>query len=498
MAYTPPPAGVTLTDDRVARRYASNIEYRPVNSQQDGDTCLEFPENAKPAIVAALNIWSTVLNSPVPIRVSVCWARLDARTLAQAGPTDFVENGNILRPVALANALAGRDILPNSTDIEVTINSTALWHLDPQNPIPAAQSTTHFDLTTNLLHELAHGFGFFSTEEAGAGIALWGNGSLNSPYDTFLQDANGNALTNRAVYPNNSLALLNAFRSNQVVFNGAQARAANAGRPVSIHSPSPYEEGSSISHVAEAVFGRDINNINRLMSPRAFWGDRNHNPGPIAIAMLRDIGWGTVPVPVTPPGVAVLRAPNGVATATPTYQWNAVLNAADYLLRVTNSSTNAVVFQQWVMASAAACQTAVCSYKPTLTLPIGSYRWQVQARGAGGTGALSTAMNFTIRPTTVPPASTPSYPTGTITNRSPAFTWSAANTAADYYLQIINRTTGAALYQAWVTNAQAGCATGTVCRFSRTLSVGNYMWRIMPRNVVGNGPASAYLNFTVQ
>lgn len=271
--------------------------------------------------------------------------------------------------------------------------------------------------------------------------------------------------------------------------------AANAGQPVEIYAPTPYSV-SSLSHLADSF--NLLNNINRLMSRAGFPGDRNHNPGPIAIGIMRDIGWGQVSLPSTPPGVAALRVPNGVATATPTYQWNAVLNASDYLLKVTNSTTSAVVFQQWVMASAAACQTTVCSYKPTLTLPIGSYRWQVQARSAGGTGTLSAAMNFAVRPTTVPPASTPSYPTGTITNRTPAFTWSAANTAADYYLQIINRTSGAAIYQAWVTNAQAGCATGTTCRFSRTLSVGNYLWRVTPRNVVGNGPASAYLYFTVQ
>lgn len=93
MEYNPPPVGVVLESDLAggnAERYASNIEYRPNGTTLSGDSCTTFPEAAKPAVVAALNIWSTVLNSPVPVRVSVCWAALNPDFLAQAGPTNYV------------------------------------------------------------------------------------------------------------------------------------------------------------------------------------------------------------------------------------------------------------------------------------------------------------------------------------------------------------------------------------------------------------------------
>ena len=284
--YNPPPEGVVLDDSMptgaTAERFASNIEYVPQGGMLGNRVCRAIPEDAKPAVVAALNIWSTVLNSSVPIRVSVCWSTLAWNILAEASPTNEVQSGSIRRPVALANALAGRDILPAETDFEVTINSTQQWHFSPTNAVPATQLDTHTDLTSTLLHEMGHSLGFISSETVVSGRGRWLNDPANNVFDTFLRDANGNALTNRSVYPNNSTALLNAFRSSQVTFQGANAMAANGGRPVPIESIAQYSS-SSISHLADATFQpvRRVG-VNRLMTTFGAPGDRNHNPGPIA------------------------------------------------------------------------------------------------------------------------------------------------------------------------------------------------------------------------
>lgn len=90
-------------------------------------------------------------------------------------------------------------------------------------------------------------------------------------------------------------------------------------------------------------------------------------------------------------------------------------------------------------------------------------------------------------------------PKGTITTRTPQYNWSAVSLATKYYLQILNAASGAVIFQSWITNTAAGCASGTACRYTPpTLAAGNYKWRIIAGNAAGNGPSSAYINFTVR
>lgn len=51
-----------------------------------GETCYTFPEEAKAAFNAAANIWANTLSSPVPITIKTCWADLGAvSTLGYSG-----------------------------------------------------------------------------------------------------------------------------------------------------------------------------------------------------------------------------------------------------------------------------------------------------------------------------------------------------------------------------------------------------------------------------
>src|SRR4029077_8450117 len=76
----------------------------------------------------------------------------------------------------------------------------------------------------------------------------------------------------------------------------------------------------------------------------------------------------TVPGPL-PPGAATLLTPSGnIDTANPTYTWNAVATATQYLLWVDDSSGGRI--RAWYSATQAGCAsgTGSCSLTPGVVL----------------------------------------------------------------------------------------------------------------------------------
>ncbi|HEU5103138.1 MAG TPA: hypothetical protein VFU22_29155 [Roseiflexaceae bacterium] len=70
-------------------------------------------------------------------------------------------------------------------------------------------------------------------------------------------------------------------------FDGANANAANGGR-VGLYAPSTWNQGSSYSHLAESF----NNSPNALMTFSLGFAESIHSPGPLTLALLRDLGWG--------------------------------------------------------------------------------------------------------------------------------------------------------------------------------------------------------------
>jgi hypothetical protein len=107
-------------------------------------------------------------------------------------------------------------------------------------------------------------------------------------------------------------------------------------------------------------------------------------------------GMGFTVMAGTPPVAATLVSPNGaVATATPTYTWNAVAGATWYSLWVTDSAQAGKV-KQWVTAALAGCGagTGTCSYTPSTALASGAATWWIQTWNSLGYGPWSAGMAF--------------------------------------------------------------------------------------------------------
>ncbi len=141
----------------------------------------------------AADTWGKLINSNVEIVVSATFAPINRGTdscsiLGQAGPEDFLLNfdnapkQNVWYPVALANALAGRDLRPGSPDITAQFNSLidttqctgGKWYYGLDN-----DHGTGVDLVVVLLHELAHGLGITGTTNLSTGTDPQGFPSIH-------------------------------------------------------------------------------------------------------------------------------------------------------------------------------------------------------------------------------------------------------------------------------------------------------------------------------
>jgi hypothetical protein len=205
---------------------------------------------------------------------------------------------------------------------------------------------------------------------------------------------------------------------------------------------------------------------------------------------------------IVAPAAPTFSAPSGTITnPTPTFNWSASTDAIRYDLWVSNVTTGQtqIIRQQNLTTN---------SFTPTSALPGGSYQAWVQAfNNAGNSSGWSATLNFAI---SGPAAPIFTAPTGSSTNNSPTFTWTATAGANRYDLWVSNLSTGqdqfirqqnltttsftpaplpAGSYTAWV---QAFSAAGSLGGWSSGLS----FTIVAPSPPTLTGPASVVTTTT--
>ncbi|MCA8832695.1 T9SS type A sorting domain-containing protein [Hymenobacter pini] len=258
-----------------------------------------FTPQAQAAFQYAVDIWQSLLTSPVTIRVQATWTPLGAGVLGSAGATAYysdisssVRNGAAY-PVALAEKLSGRDLNPaTEADISARFSSSFNWYYGTDGNVPTGQ----YDLVSVVLHELGHGLGFIAS--TGYSNGQGGYATPPSVFGTYIENLNNEPLINNPTYPNSSKALGTQFTSAQVYFNSALAKSVNGGVRPRLYAPSTYSAGSSISHLNESTY--PATNINSLMTPQIGASEAMHNPGPITLKMFAEMGWFNTAIRHTP------------------------------------------------------------------------------------------------------------------------------------------------------------------------------------------------------
>ncbi|MFM7860304.1 MAG: fibronectin, partial [Candidatus Nanopelagicaceae bacterium] len=244
-----------------------------------------FPSWAQRDIQAAIDVWAANFQSSVPVKVEATWGRSTVYgLLGSARPGDYFSNfintpdPTLWYPSALANALAGRDLDKNNSEIVIQVNSLAPWNTRNDG----APSKSEFDLQSVFIHELGHGLGFLSTDSYDS---FFGFGSIEqpTPFDAYLQLDDGRRLSD---LPSPSLELGKALTSN-LSWSGARAVAVNGGVKPKMYTPASYESGSSVSHLDEATFSSA--GVNSVMTPNLDAGEVFREPGPLLLAMMEDM-----------------------------------------------------------------------------------------------------------------------------------------------------------------------------------------------------------------
>jgi hypothetical protein len=289
------------------------INYLPAGAGRFGDICTTWPAAAQAAFSYAAGIWQGKLNSSVPITIEACWAtNLPPGALGHGGYLNSFRNFtnapqlNTEYPVALANSLAGRDLDTATPDIYIGFNNAFSWFFGTDENTPPA--AFEYDLVSVALHEICHGLGFIGAMEVTGTSGGWGDFPLI--YDRFTQNGSGQTLLNTTLFPNPSAALAAQLTGGNLFFNGTNANAANAGSPAGIYAPPTWSDGSSYSHLGEDFNGTD----NALMTFSLSNGESLHDPGPVTLGILKDLGWLVSPSLHT---LSVTISGNGSVNSTP-------------------------------------------------------------------------------------------------------------------------------------------------------------------------------------
>jgi hypothetical protein len=261
-----------------------------------------FSPAAQAAFQKAVDIWASILSSPIPIYIDATYRRIprsDASSviLGQAGPGDYTTNFNGSQraftwyPIALAEKMAQAPLnTDGEPDIFAEFNSDVNWYFDKGDAVvPQGQ----FDFVAIVLHELCHGLGFTSTYRANTTQAAWGdlsNSGATYPriYDYLIVNGKDESLLNTTLFANPSTLLRSQLTSNNLFFNSPLATAINNNTKPKVYAPTTYEGGSSISHLDDATYRSG--DRNSLMTSAASQREIIRDPGPITLNILAQMG----------------------------------------------------------------------------------------------------------------------------------------------------------------------------------------------------------------
>jgi Bacterial TSP3 repeat len=251
----------------------------------------------------AADTWGAVIDSDVQIIIRASFDPLSCTTnsaiLGSAGAVTLIRDfpnapkSNTWYHIALANAIAGYDLITGADDIGATFNSNIgnsnclsgiYWYLGFDH-----NHGSNIDLLVVLLHEFAHGLGFSDFTDESTGDFIQYRPGI---FAHFMLDNTTSLHWNEMTSGQRAASAIN---SGNVVWDGQKVVTGSAGFLVNgtdtsgnvrLYAPNPVQPGSSISHFDTVA------SPNLLMEPYI-----NSNLGSdldLTDEQMFDVGWSPI------------------------------------------------------------------------------------------------------------------------------------------------------------------------------------------------------------
>ena len=288
-------------------------------SPQDGNNATTLGGARRNAMLQAASLLAAELKSPLPLTVSACWQSLggeeDVATLGRGASRSFglgsatpgTPDTDVLFPQPVIKRLAGTPVCNLLTGLDcaapdmvirfnVDVDGSALGAADFYYGFNgASRMPADPDFISTAMHELVHGLGFLSLMDPDGNLPDIGDNKVApTAYAAKLADVSNGVATEFADLTNAG-RLAASTSGTRLQWLGGEASVsvpndlATSGQGlVRLHAPSPFAEGSSVSHVGDSYC--------QLMT--ATFSDCAGGPmRSIGLArnMLHESGWHTAP-----------------------------------------------------------------------------------------------------------------------------------------------------------------------------------------------------------
>jgi len=246
-----------------------------------------------------------VVSKPVTLVFDVTAEKSpNSATLASAGSDLTSASAGFFNTVVQNKILTGVDSNGAVADGYIDVNLGIAWAFGD------SVSASQYDFVSTAMHELLHSFGFLSYVDAPG--SSWNSRGTNwTKFDSFIVNKNKTKVIGTVVNRNrwNTAYNSNLTGGNAGLYFGGPNAIAVYGGPVPLYTPSPWEAGSSVTHLNDSTF---TGVTTQLMNALADTGKGIRTLSAVELAIFKDLGYTVVPAPVTATallfiGVAFLR-----------------------------------------------------------------------------------------------------------------------------------------------------------------------------------------------